>query len=44
VVTADALQTHADAAEFLVTGKHAHYLFTGCCTGRSLILKRDAVL
>src|SRR6266511_4373774 len=27
VVTADALQTHADAAEFLVTGKQAHYLF-----------------
>ena len=28
VVTADALHTHAGAAEFLVTGKHAHYLFT----------------
>jgi predicted transposase YbfD/YdcC len=28
VVTADALQTHAAAAEFLVTGKQAHYLFT----------------
>ena len=28
VVTADALHTHADAAEFLVTGKRAHYLFT----------------
>jgi predicted transposase YbfD/YdcC len=28
VVTADALQTHADAAEFLVTDKQAHYLFT----------------
>jgi hypothetical protein len=27
VVTADALHTHADAAEFLVTGKQAHYLF-----------------
>src|SRR6266498_1925726 len=27
VVTADALQTHADAAEFLITGKQAHYLF-----------------
>ncbi len=26
VVTADALQTHADAAQFLVTAKHAHYL------------------
>jgi predicted transposase YbfD/YdcC len=28
VVTADALQTHADAAEFLVTVKRAHYLLT----------------
>jgi predicted transposase YbfD/YdcC len=28
VVTADALQTHRDAAEFLVTSKQAHYLFT----------------
>jgi hypothetical protein len=28
VVTADALHTHAAAAEFLVTDKHAHYLFT----------------
>jgi predicted transposase YbfD/YdcC len=28
VVTADALQTHLEAAEFLVTTKHAHYLFT----------------
>jgi predicted transposase YbfD/YdcC len=28
VVTADALHTHGDAAEFLVTRKHAHYLFT----------------
>jgi predicted transposase YbfD/YdcC len=28
VITADALHTHADAAEFLVTGKQAHYLFT----------------
>jgi predicted transposase YbfD/YdcC len=27
VVTADALQTHAGAAEFLVVGKQAHYLF-----------------
>ena len=26
VVTADALQTRPDAAEFLVAGKHAHYL------------------
>jgi predicted transposase YbfD/YdcC len=26
VITADALHTHADAAEFLVTHKHAHYL------------------
>jgi predicted transposase YbfD/YdcC len=28
VVTADALQTHPEAAEFLVTSKQAHYLFT----------------
>jgi predicted transposase YbfD/YdcC len=28
VVTADALHTHPDAAEFLVAGKQAHYLFT----------------
>ncbi|MFL5795055.1 MAG: ISAs1 family transposase [Actinomycetota bacterium] len=28
VVTADALQTHHDAAEFLVVAKQAHYLFT----------------
>ena len=28
VVTADALQTHPDAAEFLVTGKQAHYLLS----------------
>jgi len=27
VVTADALHTKREAAEFLVTGKHAHYLF-----------------
>jgi predicted transposase YbfD/YdcC len=27
VITADALQTHPEAAEFLVTGKQAHYLF-----------------
>jgi hypothetical protein len=27
VVTADALHTHADTAEFLVAGEHAHYLF-----------------
>jgi hypothetical protein len=27
VVTADALQTHPDAAEFLVAAKGAHYLF-----------------
>jgi hypothetical protein len=28
VVTADALHTHPDAAEFLVAGKQAHSLFT----------------
>jgi predicted transposase YbfD/YdcC len=42
VVTADALHTHPEAAEFLVTEKHAHYLFTvkanqptllACCAG-----------
>jgi predicted transposase YbfD/YdcC len=27
VITADALQTHPQAAEFLVADKHAHYLF-----------------
>ena len=27
VITADALQTHPEAAEFLVAGKQAHYLF-----------------
>jgi hypothetical protein len=27
VVTADALQTHPEAAKFLVTSKQAHYLF-----------------
>jgi hypothetical protein len=27
MVTADALQTQPDAAEFLVTGKQAHYLY-----------------
>ena len=41
VVTADALQTHPDAARFLVTAKQAHYLFQikanqptllDCCT------------
>jgi hypothetical protein len=26
VVAADALHTHADAAEFLVASEHAHYL------------------
>jgi predicted transposase YbfD/YdcC len=26
VITADALQTHPDAAEFLVATKHPHYL------------------
>jgi predicted transposase YbfD/YdcC len=28
VITADALQTHPEAAEFLVVAKQAHYLFT----------------
>jgi hypothetical protein len=34
VVTADALQTHPDAAEFLVTRKQAHYLFQVKATSR----------
>ena len=41
-MTTDALHTHAEAAEFLVTEKHAHYRFTvkanqptllACCAG-----------
>jgi hypothetical protein len=31
VVTTDALQTHPEAAEFLVTGKRAHYLVGEAC-------------
>jgi predicted transposase YbfD/YdcC len=43
VVTADALQTHPEAAEFLVTGKQAHYLFT-VKANQSSLLKRCAGL
>jgi predicted transposase YbfD/YdcC len=43
VVTADALQTHADAAEFLVTGKQAHYLFV-VKTNQPTLLDRCAAL
>ena len=43
VVTADALHTHADAAEFLVTGKQAHYLFT-VKANQPLLLERCAGL
>jgi Transposase DDE domain len=39
VVTADALQTHPEAAEFLVTGKQAHYLFI-VKANQSSLLKR----
>ena len=38
VVTADALHTHADAAEFLVAGKQAHYLFTVKANQPTLLL------
>jgi hypothetical protein len=37
VVTTDALQTHPEAAEFLVTGKRAHYLVGEACLGRPLL-------
>jgi hypothetical protein len=43
VVTADALHTHADAAEFLVTGKQAHYLFT-VKANQPLLLDRCAAI
>ena len=43
VVTADALQTHAEAAEFLVTGKHAHYLLV-VKANQPLLLDRCARL
>ena len=34
VITADALQTHPEAAEFLVATKHAHYLLWSRPTSR----------
>jgi predicted transposase YbfD/YdcC len=43
VITADALHTHADAAEFLVTGKQAHYLLVVKANQPSL-LERCAAL
>jgi predicted transposase YbfD/YdcC len=43
VVTADALRSHADAAEFLVTGKQADYLFT-VKANRPTLLARCAAL
>ena len=43
VVTADALHTHGDAAEFLVTRKQAHYLFT-VKANQSTLLDRCARL
>jgi predicted transposase YbfD/YdcC len=43
VVTADALQTHRDAAKFLVEAKHAHYLFT-VKANRPALLARCAQL
>jgi predicted transposase YbfD/YdcC len=43
VVTADALQTHPQAAEFLVTSKQAHYLFT-VKANRPTLLDRCAAI
>jgi predicted transposase YbfD/YdcC len=43
VVTADALHTHHAAAEFLVTGKRAHYLFT-VKANQPILLDRCAAL
>ncbi len=46
VVTADALHTHGDAAEFLVTRKHTHYLFTvkaNQCAARRLAVSPNGV-
>jgi DDE_Tnp_1-associated len=43
VVTADALQTHPEATEFLVTRKQAHYLFT-VKANQSSLLQRCAGL
>jgi hypothetical protein len=43
VVTADALQTHPEAAEFLVTQKRAHYLFV-VKANQPILLERCAGL
>jgi predicted transposase YbfD/YdcC len=43
VITADALHTHADAAEFLVTGKQAHYLLV-VKANQPTLLERCAAL
>jgi hypothetical protein len=46
VVTADALQTHPEAAEFLVTHKQAHYLFVikaNQCAARRLAVSPNGV-
>jgi predicted transposase YbfD/YdcC len=43
VVTADALQTHPDAAEFLVTRKQAHYVFV-VKANQPILLERCAGL
>jgi hypothetical protein len=43
VVTADALQTHPEAAEFLVTQKQAHYLFV-VKANQPILLERCAGL
>jgi hypothetical protein len=37
VITADALQTHPEAADFLVATKHAHYLFVVKATQPTLL-------
>jgi hypothetical protein len=43
VVTADALQTHPEAAEFLVTQERAHYLFV-VKANQPIVLERCAAL
>ncbi len=40
MVTTDALQTHPEAAEFLVAEKQAHYLFTACCANAAVWTRR----
>jgi predicted transposase YbfD/YdcC len=43
VITADALHTHADAAEYLVTGKQAHYLLTVKANQPTLLARCAAI-